>query len=98
MGRFAAGKRTIKRRAMNLRLKKMFLEKGYQQTCELKLEGCLRTFALSWAHSRKSRFLTDDEKWMHACLSCCSCHDKAEAMSHDEMFKLVSGAIEKRDL
>ena len=65
-------------------------------SCELRMKGCLGSWVLSMAHSRKSRFLTDDEKWMHACLACNSCHDKVEAMSHEEMFRLVSDAIAKR--
>ena len=90
------GPRTKKRRVMNQRLKKRHIEKGYPQSCELKLDGCLEAWALSWAHSRKSRFLQKDEDWMHACLACVSCHNKVEAMSHDAMFAVVSRAINNR--
>lgn len=89
------GKRTRKRMAMNARLKKMAVEKGIC-TCEVKLEGCLKNWALTWAHSKKSRFLVTDEDWMEAALCCVSCHNKIEAMSHEEMFKKVTNAIANR--
>jgi len=82
---------------MNLRLKKMFLDRGLPQTCEIKLEGCLRTFALSWAHSKKSRFLIEDSDWMEAALACPHCHGKIEAMSHEQMFEHVMKAIKARN-
>jgi hypothetical protein len=96
MARLGIGKRTLKRRAMNNRLAKMFIEKGYQQTCELKEDGCLRAFSLSWAHSKKSRYIVTDDDWMEAALACPHCHDKIEAMSHEEMFEKVMSAIGRR--
>ena len=90
-----AGARTLKRRRMNQKLKAILGPLGIT-SCELRMQGCLGSWALSMAHSRKSRFLTDDEKWMHACLACHACHDKAEAMSHEKMFEVVSEAIAKR--
>lgn len=92
------GKRTLKRRAMNARLKKEVGDRLGIKSCEIKLDGCLMDFAMSWAHSRKSRFLVTDEDWMHAALACCYCHDKIEAMSHEAMFKKVSDAIDKRGI
>ncbi len=91
------GKRSLKRLAMNARLKKRHAEHGWPQTCELRLAGCLKTWALSWAHSRKSRHLITEEDWMHACLSCAACHEKVEAVTHSEMFMLVSDAIRARE-
>lgn len=96
MARLGIGKRTLKRRAMNLRLKKMFLDRGLAQSCELNEDGCMRTFALSWAHSKKSRFILSNEDWMEAALACPHCHDKIEAMSHDAMYEKVMGAISRR--
>lgn len=91
-----AGKRTLKRQAMNKRLKKLFIEKSYPQTCELKLQGCLGTWALTWAHSKKSRFLITDDDWMEAALACVHCHNIIEAKSHEEMFNHVTTAINRR--
>jgi len=97
MSRFAAGKRTLKRIAMNKRLAKMFIERGLPQRCELKLDGCMKTWALQWCHSRKSRFINTDEEWMDAALGCPSCHGKIEAMTHDQMFEHVKEAIGRRN-
>jgi hypothetical protein len=92
---FRAGKRTKKRVAMNARLKKMAIDKGITR-CELRLPGCLKTWALTWAHSKKSRFLITEEDWMEAALCCVACHEKIEAMSHELMHKKVTEAIERR--
>lgn len=98
MSRFAAGKRTIKRIAMNKRLAKMFIDRGLPQTCEIKLDsGCMRTFSLSWAHSKKSRFIVSDSDWMEAALACPHCHGKIEAMSHEQMYEHVMEAIGRRN-
>lgn len=96
MGRFAAGKRTLKRIAMNKRLKALFIEKGYPQVCELKLDGCMKTWALQWGHSKKSRFIVTDDDWMAAALVCPSCHSKQEALPHAEGHAMIMAAINKR--
>lgn len=80
---------------MNKRLKARSEALGIT-SCELKEEGCLRTWALSWAHSKKSRFIVTDEDWMEAVLACPHCHAKIEAMSHDEMYAKVTEAIARR--
>ena len=90
------GKRTLKRRAMNARLKKRHIENGYPQECEVRLPKCQRTWALSWAHSKKSRFLITDEDWMTAVLSCQQCHNTIEAYSHEAMAKIVLDIIARR--
>jgi hypothetical protein len=91
-----AGKRTLKRRAMNERLKRRSIELGID-SCEIKLEGCLRKWALSWAHSKKSRFIVSDSDWMEAVLACPSCHAEIEGMSHEEMKRIVTETISKRN-
>ena len=90
------GKRTLKRRAVNIRLKKNFIALGLPQECELKLPHCQKTWATSWAHSKKSRFLITDEDWMEACLACQNCHSTIESMSHDAMHQHVTAAIARR--
>lgn len=90
------GKRTLKRRAMNARLKRMFVENGYPQECELKLGKCQKTWALSWAHSKKSRFLITDEDWLEAALACQNCHNEIECLPHDQMKTIVIRAISSR--
>lgn len=81
---------------MNARLKQRHIDNGWTQECELKLTGCLKAWALTWAHSRKSRFLTDDEKWMEAALCCVACHDRIESMDHRTMYDVVIAAIARR--
>jgi hypothetical protein len=90
------GKKTLKRRAMNLRLKKRHIENGYPQTCEIKLPKCMGSWANGWAHSKKSRYITTDELWMTAVLACPQCHETIEAMSHDAMEKIVLDIIANR--
>lgn len=90
------GARTLKRRRFNVKLKKIWLEAGIT-SCELRLPGiCLGTWALSAAHSKKSRYLITDEDWLEACLADCACHEAIEKMSHEEMHRLVTEAIAKR--
>lgn len=90
------GKRTKQRMAYNRRLKKMAEEKGIR-SCELKLEGCLKTWALSWGHSKKSRFIVTEEDWLEAALVCPSCHAKQESLPHAEGYAMIMEAINKRD-
>ena len=90
-----AGKRTLKRRAMNVRLKKRSLEMGIT-TCEVRLEGCLINWALTWAHSYKGRNITTDERWMEAVCACVACHDKIELMKENEMGDLIRKIIANR--
>ena len=90
-----AGARTLKRRRFNVKLKKIWLEQGVT-SCELRLPGCLGTWAMGAAHSKKSRFLITDDDWLEAALSCCHCHQIQEALPHDEGYKMIMGAIAKR--
>jgi hypothetical protein len=80
---------------MNRRLKARAMEQGVD-SCEIKLPGCLRGWALSWAHSKKSRFLITDEDWMEAALACCECHKQVENMNHESMHRLVTEALGRR--
>jgi hypothetical protein len=90
------GKRTKHRWSINARLKHLWEELGIT-SCELRLPGCVGTFAMGAAHSKKSRFLITDADWMHACLACTHCHQLIEAWPHDQMFKVVSDAIDRRE-
>ena len=92
-----AGKRTLKRRAVNKRLVRMFVEQGLPEVCEIKLEGCQRTWALSWAHSKKGRDIVTEDDWEEAALSCQHCHFELDnRMSKEEMYTKVTNAIAKR--
>ena len=76
----------------------MFVENGWPQTCEIKLDNCQKTWALSWAHSKKGRDIVTDEDWMEAALSCQNCHFQLDnRMSKEEMHEKVTAAIAKRN-
>lgn len=88
-----AGKRTLKRQAMNRRLNKLGIDQ-----CEIRMpKVCTPHFGLTWAHATKSRYLVTDEDWMRAARCCLPCHMLIEAMSHEAMFLIVTKAIAKRD-
>ena len=89
------GKKTRKRMAMNIRLKKRSIELGIT-TCEIKFSGCLKNWALTWAHSRKGRNIICDDHWMEAALACVHCHDKIELMKEQEMGDLIRKIISNR--
>lgn len=85
------GKRTRKRQAMNRELGKLRISE-----CEIKLKGCWRRTGLTWAHSRKSRFLVLDKDWKEAARSCLYCHQIIEVMKHSQMHKIIVEAIARR--
>lgn len=90
-----AGARTLKRRNYNKKLKALWESLGIT-SCEFRLPGCLRTWAMGAAHFRKSRFLQTPEDWMTAALACTHCHQIIEAYSHEAMEKIVLDTIAKR--
>lgn len=86
------GKRTAKRQAMNRKLNELGIDR-----CEIRIPGkCVDSILLSWAHSKKSRFLITDEDWMTAARSCAQCHLIIESGCHAEMERIVLEAIAKR--
>jgi hypothetical protein len=93
---FPVGPRTERRQKENNQLNKLPTE--IKNHCELKLPGCIKTVGLSWAHSRKSRFLLTSKDWQEACRACSFCHQTAEAMSHSEMHRLITEAIKRRKI
>lgn len=89
---FPIGPRTERRQKENRDLNKLNIRE-----CELKIKGiCIRTIGLSWAHSKKSRFLVTKADWQEAAKSCAACHQAAEAMSHKEMHRIITAAIKRR--
>ncbi len=91
------GPRTIERQKQNAKLNKLPLH--IKRHCEIRLDGCLKTVGLSWAHSKKSRFITTDKDWQEAARACAYCSDALDhKMSHTEMHRLVNEAIKRRKL
>lgn len=57
------------------------------------------SFGLTRAHRKKRRYCDGDDEFeltIYA-MACPVCHEKAEKMSHAEMFKTINEAIEKRN-
>lgn len=89
---FPIGKRTEKREAENRKLNRLKISE-----CEIRIPGiCVRHIMLTWAHSKKSRFLVLDRDWREAARCCLPCHDHIEALPHREMHRLVTAAIARR--
>lgn len=90
---FPVGPRTERRAKENAKLRK---RTGINY-CEVRISpNCTRNRYLSWAHSRKSRYLATSADWQEACRACCPCHDVLEGMSHARMAKVVRAAIASR--
>lgn len=89
-----AGAKTNEWEEARKELKKLF-EANEVTSCELKLQGCWKKNALTFAHIDKRRNLTPNEITA-VVLLCTPCHQKVEAMPHLEMRKLLSSIIASR--
>lgn len=72
-----AGKKTRDWDKARKELKREFEEMGIT-TCEIRLQGCLNNYNLSFAHTKKRRYVTDLKRVV---LSCINCHQKIEYAS-----------------
>lgn len=89
-----AGKKTDEWEQARKELKKVF-EANETTSCELKLSGCWDKNALTFAHIDKRRNLSPDELYA-VVLACTPCHQKVEAMPHEEMRKMLTKIIKGR--
>ncbi len=86
------GKRTRERAKQNAKLRNLGI-----RHCELGISPyCAKTSGLTWAHSKKSRFLVTPADWQDAARCCCPCHQAVEEMSHSEMYRIIREAIKRR--
>ena len=69
-----AGKKTKEWNKVRLQVKKYFIDQGIT-TCEIRLKGCTNNYPLSFAHTKKRRFVTDLSRVVLCCLEC---HHKVE--------------------
>jgi len=91
-----SGKRTAKRRAVVVKMKKLCASIGVA-SCELKMEpGCLRDWALGFAHSRKSRNIVTDAHWEECALACIKCHERIELLPEQDMGDVIRKVIANR--
>lgn len=85
------GKRTNKWNYMRQKLRMWFESRGITR-CEI----CNGIFGLSFAHSKKRRFIQTDEDWMEVALLCQKCHERVEHSGHEEMYKAITDIIKRR--
>lgn len=76
-------------------LKKEFMRLGVT-ACELRYEGCKINSFLGFAHSKRRRFINDEETLREVCLACQNCHQILDRMSHADTEAKVKEIIESR--
>lgn len=59
-------------------------------------EKCGSDFGLSFAHSKKRRFILDQSELEEVALLCIKCHSEIEVLPHSEMYSAISNIINKR--
>jgi preprotein translocase subunit SecA len=59
-------------------------------------EICSSTFALSFAHRLKRRFITTEDELMTVALLCQKHHEEIEHSGHENMFDRITKIIEQR--
>lgn len=65
--------------------------------CEARLSGCVGSFGLSPAHSKKRRFIRTKEDYFEVVAACQNCHQQLDQkMSHTEMEAKVKEIINAR--
>lgn len=84
-------RKTDKWNRVRVKLKQKFERLGITR-CEL----CFGTFGLSFAHSRKRRFIQTDEDWEEVALLCQPCHEKIEFSGHEAMYDEIRRIIGER--
>jgi len=64
-------------------------------SCEIHFPQCWRNDCLSFAHTKKRRFVTDLTRVV---LACAACHTAVEGMSHEEMERVLEKIISERTM
>lgn len=89
--------RAAERRQWARELKAWFATLGIE-SCEVRFEGCMRTFGGALAHSLKRRFIHTREQYFEVCYACQFCHEILDnRMSHAQMEAKVKEIIERRN-
>jgi hypothetical protein len=93
----ANGKKARLRESINAPNRIRFAAMGLLNACEARLPGCWPNGDLTWAHGKKDRELSMEERKYLVIRACTVCHHKLdEQMSHAEMLEFVQGVIERR--
>lgn len=96
LNRVGKSSRSKQTAAWDRELKLEWAGKGIT-SCEVRLEGCMGTFGLALAHSKKRRFILTKEDYWSVVAACQKCHDRLDLdMNHEEMQKTVEGIINAR--
>ncbi len=66
-------------------------------SCEIRMAGCWYNNALSFCHRMKRRRITTQEELEFCILACTPCHDGVEKLPADEMYRVVTELVEKRN-
>jgi len=87
---------SAERRKWHRELLAEWMSKGIA-VCEFRFDGCMPTFGLALAHSRKRRMIENREQYFEVGLACQQCHRQLdEKMSHSDMEQAVKDIIAKR--
>jgi hypothetical protein len=90
-------KKTKLRESINRKNRKRFATMGLLNVCEARLVGCWPNGDLTWAHGRKDRHLTMEEREFLVIRACTCCHRiMDEEMGHEGMLKFVESVIAQR--
>jgi hypothetical protein len=74
------------------------LKKEFERLGVTYCEMCGGSFALSFAHSLKRRFITTDEQLREVALLCQACHTQVEHSGHENMRDAITRIILNRKL
>lgn len=80
--------------AIRARLKPLF-ERAGLTSCEFGYDGCLRNFALGFAHSKRRRNIMGDEI-EEVALACANCHSDLDGHGEAHSIKAVRAVIAAR--
>jgi hypothetical protein len=93
------GKKAKLREKINHPNRIRFAAMGLLDVCEARLPGCWPNGRKTWAHGKKDRKLTMDERKYLVIRACTICHrEMDEDMSPEEMLQFVIDVIANRQL
>jgi hypothetical protein len=91
----ARGEKVDAWESMRAELKERFERAGIT-SCELRLAGCWRNNALSFAHSKKRRRISSEEELQECVLACVPCHNRLEYGQN--MYEIIRSIIARRKI
>jgi hypothetical protein len=95
-GIYRKGELTPKERNKKWASLRTTLKKEFESMGITRCEICGDNFALSFAHSRKRRFITTMALLREVALLCHICHETVEHSGHEQMFTTITSLISSR--